>query len=649
MQRISKLKKRVLSFILVMLLVLTSTVPAFAETGGTGRVNLALGKKVTAAPGMDVTEDMLAKVTDGVIAKDWTYCLYSHQGSEEENPDVKLWIQIDLGDTYTIDEIKYAGVIPVADGYDNISHNMVFRVSNDPDFKGDSTKTVFNTDANNFFGFGEGTDTEEPSKLEGRSITFEPTSARYVRYYQHGLSQLPAPGANYAPNGMTVCEIEVYGEGGEEPPVAESPNLALGKTVTVAPENLENVTEEQKKFVTDGIIDKDWTCCLYSHQGSETEDPNIKLWVQIDLGDRYDISKIVYSGVIPVADGYDNISHNMVFRVSTDPDFEDGSTKTVFNTDANNLFGFGEGTDEEEPSKLSGREITFEPTNARYVRYYQHGLSQLPAPGANYAPNGITVCEIGVYSQKIVTFVYNDGTDTVTKVGVDAGNRVVRPEEPISSTLGLRFDKWTVDVAGGEEWDFSQPITDDLTLVANWKEVAIHTITFDSDGGTPVDDIQVTDGLGITRPENPEKDGYVFAGWRLNGNPYFFGTPVTEDILLTAVWVDPPAANAVTIHAGLMDVVLDSHGRVTNIISTLDGTDYSTAEPDGELRSLVSLVAGYNIETPTGVQYDEENGKLVFDFATINTQAAITLIDEGDYTSLTLSDLQKPEVVSGSI
>lgn len=150
---------------------------------------------------------------------------------------------------------------------------------------------------------------------------------------------------------------------------------------------------------------------------------------------------------------------------------------------------------------------------------------------------------------------------------------------PVSDELGLLFDKWTVDTVDGEEWDFAQPVTENMTLVANWKKVPVHTVSFDSAGGTSIDPVSVTEGLLLTRPEDPEKEGFVFAGWKLGDTPYRFNTPVTEDITLTASWVVPSTPDAYVLRAGLLNITLDSYGRVTNLISSLDGTDYYCPGP----------------------------------------------------------------------
>lgn len=54
------------------------------------------------------------------------------------------------------------------------------------------------------------------------------------------------------------------------------------------------------------------------------------------------------------------------------------------------------------------------------------------------------------------------------------------------------------------------------------------TITFDTNGGTAVSNIEVKDGEIVKLPEVPIKDGYTFGGWtNKDGNVITKGTKVT--------------------------------------------------------------------------------------------------------------------------
>ena len=65
---------------------------------------------------------------------------------------------------------------------------------------------------------------------------------------------------------------------------------------------------------------------------------------------------------------------------------------------------------------------------------------------------------------------------------------------------------------------------------------AKYTVTFETDGGSTVEAQQVERGATATKPEDPTKDGYAFAGWYLGEEEYDFSTPVKKAITLNAKW-----------------------------------------------------------------------------------------------------------------
>lgn len=85
------------------------------------------------------------------------------------------------------------------------------------------------------------------------------------------------------------------------------------------------------------------------------------------------------------------------------------------------------------------------------------------------------------------------------------------------------------------------------TLIINGEDIGnpgvvkTYTITFESDGGSPVDQItDVAKDDKITLPADPTKGGYVFVGWFTDygtfANKFTADTPVTRDITVYAKW-----------------------------------------------------------------------------------------------------------------
>ena len=66
------------------------------------------------------------------------------------------------------------------------------------------------------------------------------------------------------------------------------------------------------------------------------------------------------------------------------------------------------------------------------------------------------------------------------------------------------------------------------------------TVTFDSDGGSPMTEQKVLRGQKATEPTAPTKADCIFEGWYNGDALYNFNTPVTENIALTAKWSEKP-------------------------------------------------------------------------------------------------------------
>ena len=144
-----------------------------------------------------------------------------------------------------------------------------------------------------------------------------------------------------------------------------------------------------------------------------------------------------------------------------------------------------------------------------------------------------------------VTFDTANGGAPV-KVTVVDGEPVGKPADPTYD--GYTFAGWALD---GEPYNFDTPVTGDITLTAVWEKLAEYTVTFDTQGGTPVASQTVAENGTVARPSDPTRDGYTFKGWTLDGQPYDFDTPVAGNLTLTAVWEEnetpAPVMHKVTV------------------------------------------------------------------------------------------------------
>lgn len=69
------------------------------------------------------------------------------------------------------------------------------------------------------------------------------------------------------------------------------------------------------------------------------------------------------------------------------------------------------------------------------------------------------------------------------------------------------------------------------------------TVTFNTNGGTPEPESQIRANLPATKPDDPTRSGYVFAGWYTDEActaAYDFTKPVTDSVTLYAKWEAAP-------------------------------------------------------------------------------------------------------------
>ncbi|WP_052306579.1 InlB B-repeat-containing protein [Acetivibrio clariflavus] len=126
----------------------------------------------------------------------------------------------------------------------------------------------------------------------------------------------------------------------------------------------------------------------------------------------------------------------------------------------------------------------------------------------------------------------NLDTSGATTGSVKYGADITRPSNNPTKT-GHTFNGWL-----GYTENMTMPAKD-ITFRADWT-VNRYTITFDSNGGSPVEAITQDYGTEVKAPTAPTKSGYRFVGWQLNGENYTFTTMPAENITLVAVWSNIP-------------------------------------------------------------------------------------------------------------
>lgn len=146
--------------------------------------------------------------------------------------------------------------------------------------------------------------------------------------------------------------------------------------------------------------------------------------------------------------------------------------------------------------------------------------------------------------EKIIyyTVSYSSLGTSVDSQTVVSGQTAAIPYSPTRNNYS--FSYWSLN---GVQYDFSTPVTGNITLVANWVSLQEIVVQFDSQEGTYVE-TQVLEKLSyVMVPESPSREDYTFVYWMLDGKEFNFNTEVTENITLVAYWFYNPAPVIYTI------------------------------------------------------------------------------------------------------
>jgi uncharacterized repeat protein (TIGR02543 family) len=155
----------------------------------------------------------------------------------------------------------------------------------------------------------------------------------------------------------------------------------------------------------------------------------------------------------------------------------------------------------------------------------------------------IVLISLGVVILAIIMFLFLNNKPTYTiKFDTTGGNEIsdqkvqegkiiTKPTDPTKE--GYLFSNWYYN---GEIFDFSTPVTNNMTLIAGWEGSKVkYTIRFENEGEVKTYTVE-KDGL-VIEPNEPTKEGYVFLGWYLDDNKFDFNTPITKNIVLKAKFV----------------------------------------------------------------------------------------------------------------
>lgn len=220
-------------------------------------------------------------------------------------------------------------------------------------------------------------------------------------------------------------------------------------------------------------------------------------------------------------------------------------------------------------------------------------------------------CDPALTIRHTITFDANggewaDGAVFTTSVPDKAPIWDYRPSVPTRS--GYNFKGWFSDRSALHPYDPNAIVTEDVTLYAGWTGNTVYRITFDTEGGTALAPQLVTAGSTAIEPANPERKGYSFAGWSIDGSAtvlFDFSTPIRSNITLHAIWKE---ARKVSFTYDLPS----SLGEEAVLSPLPDAIE----TPDGSILEEPQPKLSYNGTEFRFLGWFEENSDVPFDFST---------------------------------
>ena len=245
------------------------------------------------------------------------------------------------------------------------------------------------------------------------------------------------------------------------------------------------------------------------------------------------------------------------------------------------------------------------------------GISGSPYNFASPVTSDLTITAYYIPKTHTVTFYDSDG---INVIGTDtvAHNTVVSPiTAPVKA--GFDFNEWQV---GGAQYDFTDLVTSDLNIIADYTAVAPHTITFEDMGGNAISTVSVTHNTQVSAITPPVEPGFEFNEWQVGGAQYDFTDLVTSDLTIIADYTAVPD-HTVTFEDGSGNVVSAvpvTHNTPVSAITApiqigfdfnewrLGGTAYNFAT---NVTADLTIIANYTTIADHTVTFDSDGGTAI--------------------------------------
>ncbi len=134
-----------------------------------------------------------------------------------------------------------------------------------------------------------------------------------------------------------------------------------------------------------------------------------------------------------------------------------------------------------------------------------------------------------------------------------------------------------------------------------------YLVKFNTNGGSPIESVKVKENHKVEKPDDPTKNGYIFAGWYYNDKEFDFDTKITKDITLEAYWSE----NGIILNTNKMSILLGDEKKVgilslpedvkmQDLVYSSSDEEVLTVDAEGNIKTLKEGTATITIKTKDG-------------------------------------------------
>ena len=180
------------------------------------------------------------------------------------------------------------------------------------------------------------------------------------------------------------------------------------------------------------------------------------------------------------------------------------------------------------------------------------------------------------------------------------------------------FKGWYTDISFEIPFDFNSEITSNTDIYAKWNK--IHTVSFETNGGSEISPQKVEDGFSAVIPQTiPSKYKYVFIDWYTTSelkDEFNFDSKITSDTVIYAKWEDVLVVNGskgldYELHEEISYEIVDGYYQEIKMnVCTITGIGECTATVvyipksiDGCIVKTIGKKAFDNCTSITGFKY----------------------------------------------